>query len=151
MKNRIRAAAIIIDNDRILLVKHVHPKTKFEWWVPPGGGIEISDNSVIDCIIRETYEETGYSINVDKEPKFLREFLDIENDTLNLELFFTATIISGNKTIENIYDNGSDEKYIKAVEWLSLKQIQSIQIYPEELKVNFGKNGKNIYLGRQEG
>ena len=36
MKNRIRAAAII-DNNKILLVKHVHPITGFEWWVPPGG------------------------------------------------------------------------------------------------------------------
>ncbi len=151
MKNRIRAAAIIIDNNKILLVKHVHPKTRFEWWVPPGGGIEISDNSVIDCIMRETYEETGYNIKVSKEPKFLREFWDIENDTLNLELFFTATIINGNKTIDNIYGNGADEKYIKAVEWLSLKQIQSIQIFPEELKDNFGVNIKNIYLGRQAG
>lgn len=66
---------------------------------PPGGGIEISDNSIIDCIIRETFEETGYKVKVCKEPKFLREFLEIENDTLNLELFFPATIISGNITI----------------------------------------------------
>ena len=55
-----------------------------EWWVPPGDGIKLSDNSVIDCIIRETFEETGYNIKVDKEPKFLREFCDIENETLNL-------------------------------------------------------------------
>jgi len=151
MKNRIRAAAIIIDNNKILLVKHVHPITGFEWWVPPGGGIEVSDNSIKDCIIRETFEETGYKINVASEPKFLREFLDIENDTLNMELFFTATIAGGNKTINNIYGNGDDEEYIKAAEWLSIKQIQSIRIYPEELKDTFGMNIKNVYLGRQQG
>ena len=64
--------------------------------------------------------------------------MDIENDTLNMELFFTATITGGNKTINNIYGNGDDEEYVKAAEWLSIKQIQSIRIYPEELKDTLG-------------
>lgn len=34
MKYRIRAAGIIELENKILLVKHVHPETKFEWWVP---------------------------------------------------------------------------------------------------------------------
>jgi len=28
-------AAIIVDKERILLVRHVHPDSKFAWWVPP--------------------------------------------------------------------------------------------------------------------
>ena len=42
MKHRIRAAAIIVDGDSILLVKEEtnHPHDGRFWWIPPGGGVE---------------------------------------------------------------------------------------------------------------
>lgn len=40
MRHRIRAAALIVKDDSILLVQHVHPDTGELWWVPPGGGVE---------------------------------------------------------------------------------------------------------------
>ena len=150
MKHRIRAAGIIIQNNKILLVKHVHPQTQYEWWVPPGGGLEDADSSIIDCIIRETYEETGLHVEVDSKLIFVREFMDIENNTLHIELFFNASVKSGELTIKNIQGNGPDEHFIKEVKWLSLKEIQNIDVFPEELKKNFGA-GMKIYLGRQKG
>ena len=66
MKNRIRSAAIIIDKNKVLLVKHVNPVTKEEFWVPPGGGIESHDENIFECAKRETHEETGLTIEVEK-------------------------------------------------------------------------------------
>lgn len=66
MQHRIRAAAIIINDNKILLVKHVHPETGHEWWVPPGGGVEEIDNSIFDCAKRETFEETNLKIDVSR-------------------------------------------------------------------------------------
>ena len=151
MKHRIRAAGIIIKGNKILLVRHVDPKTQYEWWVPPGGGLEDVDSSIIDCLIRETYEETGYHVEVDSKLIFLREFMDIENSTLNIELFFNASVKSGELTIKNIQGNGPDEYFIKEVKWLSLLEIQDIDVFPEELKDNFGIGMKKLYLGRQQG
>ncbi|HRY82081.1 MAG TPA: NUDIX domain-containing protein [Candidatus Moranbacteria bacterium] len=148
-KNRIRAATIIIKDEKILLVKHVHPIDKHEWWVPPGGGIEDSDKSSIECAKRETFEETGYEVKIDNSLKFVREFFCIENDTLNLELFFNAEITGGELTINNIQGNGPDEHYIKDVKWINSSEIKKLDVFPEELKQNFGRNIKNIYLGRQ--
>ena len=147
MKHRIRAAGIIIKDNKILLVRHVHPITKYEWWVPPGGGLEDADNSIIDCVIRETHEETGYHIEVDSNPIFIREFADTENNTLHIELFFNATVQSGELTIKNIQGNGPDEHFIKEVKWLSLSELQDAEVFPEELKDNFGI-GMEVYLGR---
>ncbi len=66
MKNRIRSAAIIVRDNKILLVKHVHPKTGFVWWVPPGGGIEESDESLngqISCACAcESKQQMRYRI-----------------------------------------------------------------------------------------
>ncbi len=150
MKHRIRVAGIIERDGKILLVKHVHPQTKFEWWVPPGGGVEDKDDSILDCVKREVFEETGLKVKVENSPVFIREFADKENDTLNLELFFKAIIIGGELTIDNIHGNGPDEQYIKDVKWLSLNEIQDKVVFPEELKSNFGKDVEKIYLGRQK-
>lgn len=139
------------ENNKILLVKHIHPISKYEWWVPPGGGIEKHDNSVIDCIIRETYEETGYKIKVEENPIYVREFYDKENVTLNIELFFNAKVISGDLTITNIQGNGPDEHYIKDVKWLTKEEIKYLDIFSEELKDEFRENINKIYLGRQIG
>lgn len=37
MKQRIRVAAILVEEGKILVVKHVHLKTKYQWWVSLGG------------------------------------------------------------------------------------------------------------------
>jgi 8-oxo-dGTP pyrophosphatase MutT (NUDIX family) len=148
MKHRIRAAAIIEKENKILLVKHVHPLTQFEWWVPPGGGVEPTDDSVVGCVIREVFEETGIQVKVDDSLLFVREFMDTENDTLNMELFFNATYLSGELTIENIYGHGDDEDYIKDVKWFTVEQLKEIRVFPKELEDNFAKRLQKSYLGR---
>jgi hypothetical protein len=46
MKHRIRAAAIIVNQNAVLLVNHKHPANGFEWWVPPGGGFFAKGNYI---------------------------------------------------------------------------------------------------------
>lgn len=151
MKHRIRAAAIIIHDERILLVKHVHPTTGFTWWVPPGGGVEFVDTSVIDCVVREVFEETGLHVRVSDDVQFVREFFDGINETLNIELFFDAHIVSGEITTENIVGNGTDEDYIKEVKWFRIEELHDVIIFPNELRENFGRDVKRVYRGRQDG
>jgi 8-oxo-dGTP diphosphatase len=153
MMHRIRSAAIIIDNNKILLVKHVHPKTGYEWWVPPGGGIKEDDNSVFDCAKRETFEETNLEINTSRII-YIREFYDKENKKLNIELFALADDYSGNLDLKNIKGNGPDELFIKKVKWLSREDLKDIIVFPEILKDSFWDDQKNNfpttkYLGRQ--
>ena len=86
MVYRIRVSAIILVDNKILLVKHVHPKTGFEWWCPPGGGLESIDKNIHECAMRETWEEIGYNIRTN-EILYIREFVDLENNAHNLEIF----------------------------------------------------------------
>jgi ADP-ribose pyrophosphatase YjhB (NUDIX family) len=143
-----------IDN-KILLVKHVHPETKYEWWVPPGGGVEEIDDSLFDCAKREAFEETNLAIEVSKIV-YIREFLDKENQKLNIEFFVLADNYQGEIGLENIQGNGSDEQYIKEVKWLSKADLQNITVFPEVLKDEFWNDrAMNFpavkYLGRQAG
>lgn len=151
MTHRIRAAGLIIKDDKILLVKHVHPHTGFVWWVPPGGGVEVSDRSIAACVEREVFEETGLCVDVSPDVRFVREFLDMTHDALNIELFFDAYVVSGHITMEHVAGNGADEDFIRDVKWCSLEEIQDLVVFPEVLKENFGRDRLQIYLGRQIG
>jgi len=155
MKYRVRVAAIIIMNNKILLVKHVHPESGFEWWVPPGGGLEPIDKSIHECAVREVWEETGYNSRTD-EILYIREFVDVEDNAHNLEIFLKGKIVSGELTIKNVQGNGPDEHYIKEVRWIDQKEVKDLIVFPEIIKENeiwqdVGGKILTKYLGRQEG
>lgn len=155
MKHRIRAAALITQGENILLVQHVHPQTGYEWWVPPGGGVEPDDASIFDCAHREVFEETGLHVDL-SNIVYIREFLDQENRTRNLELFLASRSFSGDLTIRNVQGSGPDEHYIRDVRWVPRDELQGMVVYPEVLKEEFWNDLANgfpetRYLGIQIG
>jgi 8-oxo-dGTP diphosphatase len=60
---RIRAAGILVKDDRILLVRH--EKNGKSYWLIPGGGVDFGE-SVEAALIREYQEEVGIQIEVGK-------------------------------------------------------------------------------------
>jgi 8-oxo-dGTP diphosphatase len=154
MKHRIRSAVIIVDDNKILLIKHVHPKTGIEWWVPPGGGVEETDVSIFECAKREAFEEANLNIDASRVV-YIREFHDKEDNVLNVEFFVLADSYIGEVNIRNIAGSGPDEQYIKKAEWFTKEDLQDITVYPEILKDSFWEDYKNSfpeikYLGRQK-
>lgn len=153
MNHRIRAAALITKKNSILLVQHVHPETREEWWVPPGGGVEQKDQTVFDCARREVFEEAGLQVHL-TGIVYIREFLDHVNQNRNLELFFGADGYSGEPTIHNVRGTGEDEHFIRSVRWLSKAEMADMVVYPEILKDGFWDDlAKGFpvvkYLGKQ--
>lgn len=57
MKHKISAGALIFHEKKLLMVRHVE-QGKYDFWVPPGGGVEGTE-SIKSAAIRETKEETG--------------------------------------------------------------------------------------------
>lgn len=150
MNHRIRVAAIIINDQKVLLVKHVHPETGYVWWVPPGGGLEDKDTSIFDCAKREVFEEANLKVDISKII-YIREFV---GKNMNLEIFTLADNHQGELGIQNIYGNGADEDFIKDVAWFSKDELQNIFVFPEILKDEFWDDyATNFpatkYLGRQ--
>lgn len=52
--------AIIIENDRVVLVKRAHPPLQAEWSIP-GGVLEVGE-LVREAAVREAREETGLTV-----------------------------------------------------------------------------------------
>ena len=135
MEHRIRSAAIIIKDNTMLLVKHEHPVSGVESWIPPGGGLKDGEN-IYDCAIRETFEETGLNV-VLGSILYLREFVDSELNYHHFEIFILAKSFNGNLTIGNLDPNDMDGPYIKEVRFLSQEETDKLTIYPEILKDEF--------------
>ncbi|HEX9976085.1 MAG TPA: NUDIX hydrolase [Dehalococcoidales bacterium] len=155
MEHRIRASAIVVKDNRLLLVKHQHPVTGFEWWVPPGGRLEDGE-TIYECAKLETYEETGLTVELG-EIIYLREFIDLENARHNLEIFILASAFEGEPAITHLIPEDLDAAYIKEVRFLSQQEMKGLTVFPEILKdvfwqdLNSGRKPKFKYLGQQKG
>jgi 8-oxo-dGTP diphosphatase len=153
LDHRIRAAVILVRDREILLVKHVDPSTCEEWWIPPGGGLVGQDRSIVECAVREVYEETGLNVAVGRLI-YLRDFIELAEATYHVELFFLADDFTDELTLENVIGKGPEEDFIKQVSWLGKDEMQGLTVYPEHLLDSFWQDLDNgfpevRYLGVQ--
>jgi mutator protein MutT len=54
--------AVILDGERVVLVKRAHEPLKGEWSLP-GGAVEVGE-TLTDALVREVQEETGLQVKV---------------------------------------------------------------------------------------
>jgi 8-oxo-dGTP diphosphatase len=57
LQHRISVGALVIREGNLLLARHYSPG-KYDFWAPPGGGVE-EDEELAVAAERETFEETG--------------------------------------------------------------------------------------------
>jgi 8-oxo-dGTP pyrophosphatase MutT (NUDIX family) len=62
---RVRAI-LLTENNKLMFIKRVKPH-KPPYWVAPGGGMEDEDDSLLDALHRELYEELGATVQVVQE------------------------------------------------------------------------------------
>ncbi len=89
---RLAARALILQDNRLLLV-NAYPGGRSDLWCAPGGGAEVGA-SLHDNLIREVHEETGLTVAVG-EPALINEFHDPATGFHQVDLFFRCTITGG--------------------------------------------------------
>jgi len=121
-KLRVRVCGILIEEDKILLIKHRSIGKKGVLWAPPGGGMHYSE-SAEETIQREFEEETGLKIKVEQY-LFTHEFLDPPLHAI--ELFFEVSRSEGN--LKRGYDPemNKNEQIIAQVAFLDMDKIKEI-------------------------
>ncbi len=119
---RIRVNGVLIEENKILMIKHkMSPERDF--WSTPGGGMKFG-SPVQENLTREFLEETGLKIAVE-------EFLCI-NEYLApplhaLECFFNVKRISGTATLGNYPELSTENQILSEIRWMTLSELQALE------------------------
>ena len=128
MKQAIRLAvrAVILHDDKLLLV-NAYPDGRSNLWCAPGGGVE-KGASLTDNLHREIHEETGLSISVGL-PCLVNEFHSPEAGFHQVEVFFRCQLLRG-----ALSDDWKDpEGVVSRRRWVSRDEIDDFRLKPDSL------------------
>lgn len=132
MRYGISAAALIVRDDSLLLVHH-REKGKYDFWVPPGGSLKGCE-SILDCVRRETFEETGLTIEPG-EILYIQEFYEPEYHFC--KFFILARSFKGHITINN---KDADEGFLVEARFFSRLELVQLNVFPTIMKDEFWKD-----------
>lgn len=121
------ARIILIEDDRVLLVNHVHPARNADFWCFPGGGVEPGEGYA-DAAVREMLEETGLVVEL-KGLVHVQEFLSPDIT----ELYFLGNYVSGRLALGSDPEVGEGTAHLRKVEWVTLAELHGRILYPEVL------------------
>jgi len=120
---RVRAGAILIQNDKILLAEH-HKKND-SYFVLPGGTVDPRE-TIEETLIREIKEEAGLSVTV-KKLVLVHQFVD-KKSRQDVQFIFTVQLTGGNLRTEI---NHVTDPALKSLQWINLKDFEKINFKPE--------------------
>jgi 8-oxo-dGTP pyrophosphatase MutT (NUDIX family) len=129
-----RTAALIIKDNQLLVAKN---KDHLCYYTV-GGGIEIYETSE-EAVIREVFEETGLKLEIDRLVFVQERFHKVNEQKFQEVVFFYIMKNFYNFNIEN--NSYTDQGTKETLHWLSLDELNKINLVPEFLKT---KNLNNI-------
>lgn len=128
MKKRTRAAAIILHEDKVLLM---HRNRKgFDYYVFPGGGVEEGE-TVEEAVVREVEEETCLKIRLDR-CLYYHDYND-ESD----QYYYLCEYISGTPKLGEANEKESMRRNGKNVYeplWVETSKLKKLLVYPLEIR-----------------
>ena len=129
MRYGISAAALIVQDERILLVRHKETG-RYDFWVPPGGSLQ-GEESIFACARRETLEETGLSVELGRIV-YVQEF--VEPGYHFCKFFILCASYRGAITLAN---RDREESFLVDARFFSRQELPGLTVYPEILRGQF--------------
>lgn len=147
---RLRAAAIIIENNEVLFATNDVEK----YYYSIGGGIHIGETAE-QAVIRETFEETGVYYEID-HLAFIQENFFKRNDGMMKGLdcheinFFYLMKPRGTKEL-NSHSKTANNTIEEKMVWLPIDKLSEVEAYPmffkDKLKdIKYGKDEPVIHI-----
>ena len=125
-KPRLAARALILHEDRLLLV-NAYPHAHLALWCAPGGGCE-AGQSLPENLAREVMEETGLTVAVGA-PALVNEFHDPQTGFHQVDILFRCTIIAG--SMDPAWQD--PEGVVTHRRWFTRAQMSRIRFKPDSL------------------
>ena len=126
MEIRLRAALIVDQSGRILLVPHFHNDSGEVQWIIPGGKVEFGE-SIYSAAKREFYEETGLQTEI------IRLF-DVSEVVLPEKSYHSLTIAFLAKITGGQIEPEADHPYGKKIpRWFDVHDIRAVSYHPAKM------------------
>lgn len=125
-EHRISAGGIVLDHGLILLVRYRGADGR-SYLVGPGGGI-LGDESILDAVVREVWEETGLKV-VPGKILFVEDLLSDRHRITKIWLLCSP---SGGQLAQTA---GALEEGITEARWYRRDQLQHETVFPVGLSV----------------
>jgi ADP-ribose pyrophosphatase YjhB (NUDIX family) len=123
---RLATRAVILHENRLLLV-NAYQDPGSTLWCAPGGGVE-AGASLPDNLAREVHEETGLRVRVGT-PCLVNEFHDPARGFHQVEVFFRCAIIDG-----TLSDGWADpEGIVTRRRFFTESEVQALRLKPDSL------------------
>lgn len=138
---RIRVAAIIIENNKILLI--AHQKDNAVYWLLPGGGVNPGE-SLEEALKRELKEELDIYVNV-KDVALICDSIAPDNSKHILNICFFCSYNAGNYLLNH-------EQRLYSFAFYEVEALDKLQIFPpikNELKEILQGLKNYIYHGKK--
>ncbi len=123
---RISAGGIVVDNDKVLLVR-LCQEGQYDFWVMPGGGIE-GDEGIFKAAEREVWEETNLTVRADRIA-YVEELTD--EGSYVCKFWVVCRLESGTLSIEH---KVAGEDSLKEARFFSREELQGMDAFPSILK-----------------
>ncbi len=119
--------AIIIDDNRVLLVRRANPPLQGEWSIP--GGLVETGETTRDAIVREVLEETTLQVEV---AALVEVFERIIHDSESRVQYHYVLLDYHCCVLSGVAQAASD---VKEVRWASAGELESLSVAPETCAV----------------
>lgn len=129
MRYGISAASIVLREQKVLLVHHYDPG-RYDFWLPPGGSL-IESESIFECARRETFEETGLVVDLERI-LYIQEFID--QDLHFCKFFILSTGFRGEISLRN---RPEDEGFLVDARFMDRDELLELDVKPEILRDQF--------------
>jgi 8-oxo-dGTP diphosphatase len=132
----VRCQAVIIKDNRMLVLRQYNCKRQEEYWMLPGGGLEDGETEQ-QCIIREIKEETGFDVEI-------KEVLFDEpgNGKDVYQRYITFLCMPVKESVEKIGNETVSYRKILELVWISVtdenewnEYLLTEQFYPSMKKI----------------
>jgi ADP-ribose pyrophosphatase YjhB (NUDIX family) len=126
MEIRLRAALVVIEAGKILLVPHYQTEGGEVQWTVPGGKIEFGE-SIYTTAVREFYEETGFQTEIIGLFD-VSEVISAERPYHSVTATFLGKVIGGQIRPESNHPFG-----IKIPQWFGAKELNEVTYHPAQV------------------
>ena len=126
MGPRVAVRAVLLHENRLLLVNAWADPAR-TLWCAPGGGVE-RGQSLPENLMRELYEETGLTISVGP-PCLINEFHNPADGFHQVEVFFRCKLVAG--ALSETWED--PEKIVHRRRWVSEAEARALDLKPDSL------------------